>query len=137
MSSAVELIRGTYAAFNEGTLEDWAAANLPPDFELVPLARALAPGGRLLGPEGLTQFFGDLEQVWESMRIEIDEVVDFGARVVMLGRIHNRGRGSGMDVEAMAAHLWTVENETPVRVELIGDRELALRRGREEANRGV
>jgi hypothetical protein len=39
-----------------------------------------------------------------------------------------------MELDAVAAHLWTVEDGVPVRLELIGDREEALRRGHAESS---
>ena len=125
----MSLIRDAYRAVNESRFSDWAADHLPPDFELV----ALPPRStRYVGPEGASAFFADLSEAWETVRVDVDEVVEFGDRVVVLGRLRNRGRGSEMNVDSIAAHLWTVEGEVPVRVELIGDREEALRRGRAE-----
>lgn len=124
------LIREAYGAMNDGRL-DWAADHLPPDFELVPLSLA---GERYVGPVGITRWFAELAEAWETFRIDVEEVVDLGDRVVVLGRIRNRGRGSGIAVDAVAAHLWTVDDRVPVRVELIGDPKEALRRGRGESS---
>ena len=124
----VSLVRAAYDAFNEGRIADWAAANLPDDFELVP--RAAVGGSGFIGPEGVATFFADVTEAWESSRIEIEDVVEFGDRIVILGRLHNRGRGSGMELDVIAAHLWTVADGVLVRVEMIGDRDEALRRAR-------
>jgi ketosteroid isomerase-like protein len=128
----VQLIRKSYEAVNEGRL-DWAAAHLPPDFEMS--GTAGFGMGPFVGAEGISRWFAEMAEAWETVRIDVEEVVDLGERVVVLGRIHNRGRGSGIEVDVVAAHLWTVENGVPVRVELIGDREEALRRGAAESSR--
>ena len=128
---AVGLIREAYDAVNAGRIAEWSAANLPPSFELVPRARIAGAG--FIAPENVARFFEDLSQAWESIQIEIEEIVDLGERVVALGRVRNRGRSSGMELDVVAAHLWTVEGDAPVRVEFIGDREEALRRGRAES----
>ena len=133
-SPAPELIREAYEAYNADRIAEWATANLPAEFELIPLAPVMGAG--FIGPHGLARFFAEIKQAWEASRIEIEEVADFGDRVVALGRLHNRGRGSGMELDVVAAHLWTVEDDVPVSVELIGDREEALRRGRTESLRG-
>jgi ketosteroid isomerase-like protein len=130
-SPAVSLIRESYEALNQGQF-DWMADHLPPDFELVPTAGSGIP---FVGSEGISRWFDELAEAWTTIRTDVEEVVDFGDRVVVLGRIRNRGRGSGIEVDVVAAHLWTVENGVPIRVELIGDREEALRRGRAESSR--
>ena len=128
-SRAASLIREAYEAVNAGRIGEWAAANLPSDFDLVPLAPVA--GGSFTGPEGVARFFADALEAWETMRIDVSELVEFDGRVVVLGRIRNRGRGSGMELDVVMAHVWTVENDVPVRAEMIGDRDEALRRGSE------
>lgn len=129
----MSLIRESYEALNQGRF-DWVADHVPPDFELVPTPFSDI-SETFVGPDGVSQFYAELAEAWETVRTDVDEVVDLGDRVVVLGRIHNRGRGSGIEVDAVAAHLWTVEDGVPMRVELIGDREEALRRGRAESSR--
>ncbi len=127
----MSLIRKSYEAVNQGQF-DWMADHLPPDFELVPTAGS---GEAFVGSEAISRWFDDLADAWETIQTEVEEVVDFGDRVVVLGRIRNRGRGSGIEVDVVAAHLWTVENGVPVRIELIGDREEALQRAAAESAR--
>ena len=127
----MSLIRQTYDAVNRVEL-NWATDHLPPDFELIATAGS---GERFVGPEGIARWFSELEEAWETTRTDVEEVVDFGERVIVLGRIRNKGRGSGIEIDVVAAHLWTVENGVPMRVELIGDREEALRRGAAESSR--
>jgi ketosteroid isomerase-like protein len=131
-SPAVSLIRESYEALNEGRF-DWVAEHVPPDFELVPPPGSGIPG-RFVGPEGVSRFYAEIADAWETARTDVEEVVDLGDRVVVLGRIRNRGRTSGIELDVVAAHLWTVEDGVPVRVELIGDRQEALRRGRAESS---
>ncbi len=127
----MSLIRESYEAMNQGQF-DWMTDHLPPDFELVPTAGSGIP---FVGSEAISRWFDELAEAWKTIRTDVEELVDFGDRVVVLGRIRNRGRGSGIEVDVVAAHLWTVENGAPIRVELIGDREEALRRGRAESSR--
>jgi ketosteroid isomerase-like protein len=129
-SPAVSLIRESYEALNEGRF-DWLADHAPPDFELV-LGSGMSE--RYVGPEGVARFYAEIADAWQTVRTDVEEVVDLGDRVVVLGRIRNRGRTSQIEVDVVAAHLWTVEDGVPVRVELIGDRQEALRRGRAESS---
>ena len=126
-SQVVSLIRAAYDAMNADD-PAWAAANLPPDFELVPPPSSGGLAERYTGAGGIAQFRAELEDAWEAFHTEVEEIVEFGERVVVLGRIRNRGRGSGLEVDVVAAHLWTLRDGVPVRVELIGDRDEALRR---------
>jgi ketosteroid isomerase-like protein len=125
---ALDLIRQSYEALNAGRIGEWASL-LPADFELVTPAGVM--GDTFVGPEGVVRFFEETAQAWESMQVDVEEVLEFGDRVVVLGRIRNRGRGSGMELDSVMAHVWTVENGIPVRAEMTGDRDEALRRGRE------
>jgi ketosteroid isomerase-like protein len=131
-SPAEEVIRSAYDALNEGRA-DRVAELLPGDFTIVPLP-GLGMPDRLQGSEGILRFLSDADATWQEMKIEIEEVVDLGQRIVVLGRYRNRGRGSGIEIDAVAAHLWTVEGGVPVRMDFIGDRDEALRRGRAEAS---
>ena len=132
----MRLIRDAYEAVNEGRF-DWGAANLPPHFELIPTAGMLSTRDRFVGPEGASEWFADVAEAWESIRTDVEEIIDLGNRVVVLGRLHNRARASGVEVDVVAAHLWTVEDGVPVRVELLGDRGEALRRGHAESRVGA
>ena len=133
-SLAESLVRGAYDALNEDRIALWARANAPEHFELIVPPGAPQAAERFEGPQGLERFAADLAQVWEAAHIEVNEVVDMGTRIVVIGRIHNRGRHSGVQLDSVLAHLWTVDGDVPVRCELIGDREEALRRGRAESS---
>lgn len=130
-SPVVSFIRESYEAMNEGRF-DWLLDNVPPNFELIVVDAGLS--GPYVGPAGMAKWYAELAEVWETFRIDVEDVVDLGDRVVVLGRIRNKGRVSGIEVDVVAAHLWTIEDGVPVRIELIGDREEALRRGRAESS---
>src|SRR6476620_8409062 len=49
--------------------------------------------------EGMKAYFIDVENAWEEFRLIYDEYRDLGDRVLALGRIEGRGRGSGAVVE--------------------------------------
>jgi len=55
-------------------------------------------GGSLRGREGIEALFADIRDTWEEHRMVIEEIRDLGERVLGLGRLEGRGRGSGVPV---------------------------------------
>jgi len=45
------------------------------------------------------RFFADLDETWETFRIEADEFRDFGDRVMSIGRLTAKGRGSELELD--------------------------------------
>jgi len=58
---------------------------------------------------------------WDDFRAVPDEVIDHGDNILVLNSISGRGRGSGADVTALTATLWTVEGGRVVRLALYWD----------------
>ena len=48
----------------------------------------------------------DLEEVWEVVRPDIDDALAVGDVAVLVGRLHYKGRGSGVETETPAG--WTL-----------------------------
>ena len=44
-------------------------------------------------------YFADVDSAWEEFRLIVDEYRDLGDRVLTLGRLEGRGRGSGAAVD--------------------------------------
>jgi ketosteroid isomerase-like protein len=65
--------------------------------EFYPL-RAQLEGQSYLGHDGVMRFVAELQEDFEEVRFEIDEVRDAGEQVVGIGRFRARGRGSGVDI---------------------------------------
>ena len=61
--------------------------------------RAALLAGTYRGHEGVKEFFERLREGFDETHVEIDELIDAGDSVVLLCRIRNRGRSSGMTVE--------------------------------------
>ena len=62
---------------------------------------------------------------WEDFRAHPDEVIDHGDRVLVINSISGRGKGSGADVSAITATLFTVEGGRVVGLGLYWDPERA------------
>jgi ketosteroid isomerase-like protein len=54
------------------------------------------------GPDAGAQYCAAVEESWENLRWEIEEMHEGGDWVLALGHIRGRGRGSGVDVDARA-----------------------------------
>ena len=57
------------------------------------------------GASGIREFFRDVAEDWASFRFDGTDLRDLGDRVLVLGDVQGRGRGSGIDVEAKWAYI--------------------------------
>jgi len=97
----VEIARRAIDAFNRRDFDGYDDLYAP-DFEWFPAILGIVEGGSFRGREGSEAFLEDINKSWEEFRILADELRDFGERVLLLGRIEGRGRGSGVQVDSAA-----------------------------------
>jgi ketosteroid isomerase-like protein len=99
MSQAnVELVKRAIDAINRldlNVFDEIATA----DFEAFSAVFDLG-GGSYRGREGVETLFGNIRDTWEELGIVAEEFRDLGDRVLVLGRMAGRGRGSGVPVDA-------------------------------------
>ena len=90
-------------AFNRRDVEGLAAL-LANDAEIVPTRAALEATTAYRGPTAAAQWYAAVDESWDELVVEIDELRERGDRVLGFGRIRGRGRQSGaaIDVEAAA-----------------------------------
>jgi len=81
---------------------------------------------RYLGAAGVRDFFTAWEEAWEVFEADPQEVLDFGDTYLILLRLHGRARGSGLEIDQNAGHLYRWRRGMIVRAELYGTREQAL-----------
>jgi ketosteroid isomerase-like protein len=94
MSQAnVEIAKRVVDAFNRRDVEGFFALAVP-DFEWFPAMAGTVEGGGYRGREGIEAYLADIGEAWEEYRVLAEEFRDLDDRVVMLGRIEGRGRGS-------------------------------------------
>jgi ketosteroid isomerase-like protein len=93
----VTLARDAVAAFNR---RDVAALEemVTDDFEWVTWTGAVEHT-TYRGVEGLTAYFRDAD-VWEVLNLDVREYRDLGERVLVVGTMHSRGGGSGVEIHA-------------------------------------
>jgi len=70
----------------------------------------LGEGGVYRGHDGTRQYMSDLTEAWEVVRADIDDVFGAGDVAVLVGRIHYRGRGSGIESENPAGWVLKFRN---------------------------
>src|ERR1700745_2847346 len=79
------------------SMPGWSAT---PDYELLPGMPRKKERVGYRGGTGVETYVGDITETWEEYRLVPDEFRDLGERVLMLGRIEVRGKGSGTPVDA-------------------------------------
>jgi ketosteroid isomerase-like protein len=122
----VEIVRNVYAMLGRGDAATWDV--IPSDF-VFDFSRRLIDPVRLCGPDEMRAFYRDLDSPWAGgARLEIEELIDAGDKVLALIRFGGRGKMSGAAVEALVWNVWTFRNGTPVEWTYFGeDRAAALK----------
>jgi ketosteroid isomerase-like protein len=109
----VEIVRRMYDAYARGDFEA-SLSCLDPAIEFS--QPAMEPGGGTYhGHEGVIEAMTRWTGAWDDYRIEVDELTDFGARVLARTRHRGRGKGSGVEVEQQVFQLWTLCDDKVVR----------------------
>ncbi len=104
MSEAeIETVRRGVEAFNRRDLSALFEVT-DPKAEFIPL-RSVLEGTSYRGHDGLRRFFEDTAGEWDELTIEGEEWRDLGDWVLVIGRFHARGRGSGVELHSPAAWL--------------------------------
>ena len=100
MSQTVELARKVLEALGTRDPEPLIALS-DPGVEWYSFF-ALSEGGVYRGHDGTRRYMADLNDAWEDARAEVDDALEVGNVVVLVGRIHYRGKGSGVESAAPA-----------------------------------
>jgi hypothetical protein len=66
---------------------------------------AFAIGGRYRGHAGLRNYVSDMNDAWEIVRLDVDHEFGIEDIVLFIGRIHYRGRGSGVEAESQSGYV--------------------------------
>ena len=111
----VEIVRRATEAWNR---DDWEALMALYDDDVVIVAPEEWPeAGTFSGRDAVREQFARLKDSWEEERIEQDELLDLGERVLALNRWVARGKGSGIEVETPGGNLLTLRDGRIVRIE--------------------
>jgi ketosteroid isomerase-like protein len=88
----VEIVKRFFEHWNETGDVEWEM--IDPEAVWV-IDRASFVGGTYRGHEGIRELLRLTDEVFEEFRYEVDELIDAGDAVVVLGRIRVRGVQSG------------------------------------------
>ena len=119
-----EVLRRTYEAL---TRRDFAVLQelADPDFEMDLTERVLNPA-TYRGAEGLLRFLGEIDELWASMDIAVEQVIEHGDEVLAVLLVTLTGRGSGVEMESRIAQRWTLRDGKLLRMKLYGDADAAV-----------
>jgi ketosteroid isomerase-like protein len=124
----VAIVRSTIDSINRRELDrvDEAAH---PDLE-ADWSNSVGPhgGGVYQGRERVRELFESFLEAWEEFRWEPEEIIEVDeARVVVVNRVRGRGSGSGVEVDAKGAQLWTIDGGKVRRIKLYQSKAEALK----------
>ncbi len=119
----MELVRGVYEGWARG---DFSAGVdvLASDFEYRQLSGAVEPGSHRGSRVGGAM--RKLFEVYEDFRVEAEEYIDAGDKVVVVARSYGIARRSKMPLDQRFAFVWTVEDGKLVATEVFPGRREAL-----------
>jgi uncharacterized protein len=121
-SELVEVVRAAYAAFNRGEVES-VLDLFAPDLEWHPPPSSVEPQP-LRGRDAVREYLAP--NVFEYQIAEPLEIIEEGDRVLVVVHVRARGRGSGVHVDQVVFHLWTIVGGRAARFEAHVDRDEAL-----------
>jgi ketosteroid isomerase-like protein len=96
-----------------------------PDFELISPITSVS-GEAFRGRAGVERWMADVDENFEEFLLLPEEIRESGDRALVLGRIHLRGRGSGLELDQAAAWLIDVRDGMFSRVKTFLDRDEAI-----------
>jgi ketosteroid isomerase-like protein len=124
VSAAADLVRRGYAALAERDFDTLSELAVP-DFEMDLTDRVLNPA-TYRGEEGLRQFLAEIDELWESMDMKIERLLERDDEVLALLAVDIKGRGSGLTLKDRIAQCWTVRDGKLVHMKVYADQEAAL-----------
>jgi len=119
-------VSGGEVVYDHRSDPDGLFARLDPAVEVHPLTGAMLEGAAYRGHEGMRQWLEEVAEYWESMWVEADEFLDAEEAVLVVGRVHARGKASGVAVEAPAAWVFHLRDARLTYLRFYLDRSQAL-----------
>jgi ketosteroid isomerase-like protein len=124
VGATAELVRAAYAALAKRDIDALAELAVP-DFELDVTDRVLNPA-TYHGADGLRQFWAEVDELWESMDLKLERLVERDDEVLALLLVDITGRGSGLQLQDRIAQHWIARDGKLVRMRVRADQEAAL-----------
>jgi ketosteroid isomerase-like protein len=102
----LDVARRGYACWAAGDV-DGMLEMATSDFEFVPAIAAGVEGGSIKRHDDFRRFFADLDETWETFQVTADDFREAGGRVMTIGRVTAKGRGSELELDQPIYHvLW-------------------------------
>jgi ketosteroid isomerase-like protein len=108
-------------------LEAWEQGRSPADdglldeeVEWVNAPEAVEPGTRR-GIRAFEAAAANVVESFENVRLEVDRLIPYGDRVLMIGTLVVRGRESSAELRQPIGQVWTLREGRALRVELTTD----------------
>jgi ketosteroid isomerase-like protein len=120
----VEIVMEGVRAWNRNDLEAMVAL-AHPDVVVVP-PEGWPEAETYTTPEATLRQVERLKGSWEEERVEIDDVQSVGDKVVVETRWIAKGQGSGIEVEAYGAGVFTIRDGKIIRWEAFLEKQRAL-----------
>jgi ketosteroid isomerase-like protein len=122
----IATIRAIWAAFNRGDFDE--AFSYAPDDFVADWSSSNAPeAGVYRGREEVKWRMAETAEAWSELEYFEDEIIDAGTHVVRVGGVRARGSGSGAEVVAHGAQVWTFDGDVPISIKLYQSKEDALK----------
>jgi ketosteroid isomerase-like protein len=122
----VEVCRRVFEALGTHRDTDAALPYLDPEIELRSAIVGGAEGNTYRGHDGIRRWMDESDATWAELRLETEELRDLGDDVLLIGQMHARGRGSGIEIDSPIAWLCSVRSRRIVRSRGFLDPEKAL-----------
>ncbi|MFL5824257.1 MAG: nuclear transport factor 2 family protein [Solirubrobacteraceae bacterium] len=122
--SSADVVSGMYEAFARG---DVAAILSTVDEQIDWRAPENLPhGGSFSGRDEVGRFFQGIGGLWESLTVDVENILSNGDQVVALVTARGRLRGTDEDTGYTGAHAWTLRDGVPIRFRESVDAPLSL-----------
>ena len=125
MAENADLVRSAYDAFDRGDIP--AVLGLVGDRVEWDVTTVLPHGGSWRGREGAGEFFQGLGENWADFSVEVEQLIDGGDEVVIVGRAAGLLRDSNRAAGYTFVHIHTVQGGQIVRFREWADPDEALR----------
>jgi ketosteroid isomerase-like protein len=105
-SSNADLVREAFERWSHDDHE-WVLAHTDPDAVIQVASQQLTGGEPFRGHEGYRQWLATMRESFELWQIAPESFREHGDNVIVLGQMHVRGRGSGIELDQETG--WVIE----------------------------
>lgn len=122
----MEVVRRSIELWSRGDVE--GALEMATDDLVMDWSNSIGPAkGVYRGREAVRRFWIAFVDAFEETRWDLEEIIEVDeSRVIAVTHLRARGRGSGIDVDAVGAQLWTIREGKSQSVKLYQSKTEAL-----------